>query len=58
MCNMNHYLLIDCDILQKQSCPSLTFIQERFCLKFQCDHSTLNYLESYNYLQYQPVLEL
>ena len=56
--NMNHYLLIDCNILQKQSCPSVTFIKEKFCLKFLCDHSALNILESHNYLWYYPVLEL
>ena len=47
---MNHYLQIDCKILQKQSCPPVTFIKEKFCFKFLCNHSALDILESYDYL--------
>ena len=39
---MNHYLLIDWIILQKQSFPPVIFIKEKFCLKFLCDHSALD----------------
>ena len=55
---MSHYLLTDCNILQKQRCPSVAFIKEKFCSKFLYDRSALNILESCNYLWYEPVLEL
>ena len=55
---MNHCLLVNCNILQKQRCPSVNFIKESFCWKFLCYHSALNILESCNYLWYEPVLQL
>ena len=42
-----------CNIIQKQRCPSMTFIEEFFFSNPLCSHSAINILESCRYWWYQ-----
>ena len=56
--DMNHHFLVDCNILQKQRCPSMTFIKESFVQNSCAITLHLIFWKVITAFDNQPVLEL